>query len=282
MQEGMDKEEAIKDLAEKDLGVNAVLPTACWWPVSSGRRGVYLQGLPKLDICMIVDRQGMFDRERSIIAFKGNFGTMPARASILMSRLMCVDEEMDDNPKSIDNFLPPPKILDDYTRMTTFTIGPENMSAFYMANHFSEQNLRILKYLHMDIPDPETRVHLYSKYLRDSLRFHRSIVMNGNLQNIHAEAVLNYITMSGPRINTGLSALRDNLFQADALNHTSDGLRNAPFLGDVGSHTFWRLQSLDSFVFYSWEFQQMYTRFNLEFCHLTPPNFYTFIEVNLV
>ena len=144
-----------------------------------------------------------------------------------------------------------------------------------MDGHFTEQLLRNLNYLQTSIVDPTERLSNYHNYIRDSVRFHKAIVLNGNLMNKHAESTMRYIDAGGDRILQGLQKLLEHVFVTDMLDDTSGRLATSPFIHNKQSYTYWMLQNPDDFVSCSWIYEELHKRFNTLFGVLTAVNLKT-------
>lgn len=97
--------------------------------------------------------------------------------------------------------------------------------------------------------------------------------MNGNLRNKHAEFQMKYIAVAEKSIIPDLHTLRQRQFQYEPGGPQHHA--GAPELVDWQGRACWEAQNPDSFLFYLWEYQELYRRFNCEFVSLTPSNLFT-------
>lgn len=239
-------------------------------------------GLPALEMCMFVDIQQIFGKEHTIADFRNAFGDLPTKARLQLTQLQYKDAGVgQEGATSLDRFMPPARILSQYERMMIFTNALNSMEGFYMAGHYTETYLRNINYLQTNVPQPDQRVSLFSQYLLNSLRVHKSIVMNGNLRSSHAEHTMKYIEQAGKRVHKDLHKLRSMVFADCAADDLEGSTSSHIFTRDLSKQSRWQVQSPDSFVFYSWEYDEMYRHFNAKFVKLTPVNFKTFMEMNI-
>lgn len=144
-----------------------------------------------------------------------------------------------------------------------------------MDGYFAEQLQRNLNYLQNNVADPTERLENYHNYIRDSVRFHKAIVLNGNLMSKHAQSTMRYIDAGGDRVIEGLHALIREVFASDLLDDTSGYIPTRPFMHNKQSFTYWMLQNPDDFVSSSWIYEELHKRFNSLYGVLTAVNLKT-------
>lgn len=246
-------EEMEEQLKEQDMGVNIMLPSPCGWPVKMPD-GEFVPGIPPFSIALLVHIQGVFGQESSLSDFRSSFGDLPARATMELTKMMYQEDDvLYDDPSFARRFLPPSRVMSEYDRLVTYTLAMNDMRGFYVAGHHSELLMRNLRYLQDSVQDRAQRVVFYSRYLRDCLRQHRSIVMNGNMRNKHAEFQMKYIVEAEDRLLPDLAGLRSRVFTSIAEEGVTSS--NDPLLRDWNSRTCWLMQNPDSFLFFLWEHQ---------------------------